>query len=749
MKTKILRQWRFVVSGGMALVFAGLIPAANSEPPKDAAPSATPPPAAADTNSAVTQSEHKVIQAVPPAKPPPDVKISPALAELIKLVQAGVSEEVILAFINNSTNAFQLTSAEILYLNDLGVSSNVITTMMRTAGGPTSVTPAAVAQKVPETNAVLPPPAPSPATTAAEAAEVASAIPTVTAPLTPPTDSYPAYEPQAVNYFYDSLAPYGSWVDVAGYGWCWQPTVAVVDVSWRPYSHRGRWIYSDCGWYWLSDYSWGWAPFHYGRWYSHPRAGWVWMPGTTWGPAWVSWRHANDYCGWAPLPPEARFAAGFGFSYHGSHVGVGFDFGLQPHHYAFIPVSQFRDYNPSRHLISSTRVKNVYRDSTVINNYIVGTNNTIINEGIGVRRVAAATRTEIRPVQIREHSSSFGGNVRPEVLDKEGSRLVVHHPPLPKPTSRGPETLSRLARPVQHDDLRVASRSSAPALVRTEFERVPRASAAPLEPAARTPRFIPEPTRGSSSLSGRTETAPSDRVVDRKGLLLPKRNEGARTDARPLVTPPAPAPSAPSVNSKIETPRRNPEFLVRRHPGEANGTVRTPTTTQPNEQAPSGTAPQRRPNDRSLPVLRSASEPSPAPRDTTAARSTRPPAAEQSPAPVFTRPQSPRVESTPAPRLSPNYSQPYASPAPTYQPPVRERPPVSTPSMQPQYRAAQPAAPQYAAPQPPRAEIRSPGFGPPPQHAPAQAAPPAPSRPSRSEPAPSSSSSSRPDRNRN
>src|SRR5436305_674962 len=123
MKTKILRQRRFVVSGGMALVFAGLIPAANSEPPKDAAPSATPPPA------------------------------------------------------------------------------------------------------------------PSPATTAAEAAEVASAIPTVTAPSTPPTDSYPAYDPQAVNYFYDSLAPYGSWVDVAGYGWCWQPTVSVVDVSWRPYSH--------------------------------------------------------------------------------------------------------------------------------------------------------------------------------------------------------------------------------------------------------------------------------------------------------------------------------------------------------------------------------------------------------------------------------------------------------------------------------------------------------------------------------
>src|SRR5205823_609742 len=51
------------------------------------------------------------------------------------------------------------------------------------------------------------------------------------------------------SYFYSSLAPYGSWVFVTDYGWCWQPTVGVVHAGWRPYAHGGHWLYSDCGWY--------------------------------------------------------------------------------------------------------------------------------------------------------------------------------------------------------------------------------------------------------------------------------------------------------------------------------------------------------------------------------------------------------------------------------------------------------------------------------------------------------------------
>jgi len=138
----------------------------------------------------------------------------------------------------------------------------------------------------------------------------------------------PAPTPPSANYFYSDLAPYGSWLYVEPYGWCWQPTVAVTVSDWRPYAHGGRWLHTTGGWYWQSHYSWGWAPFHYGNWYANPACGWVWVPGSVWAPAWVTWRYTPAYCGWAPLPPGCGWSTGIGLTYYGSGVSVGFSFGL-------------------------------------------------------------------------------------------------------------------------------------------------------------------------------------------------------------------------------------------------------------------------------------------------------------------------------------------------------------------------------------------------------------------------------------
>ena len=61
-------------------------------------------------------------------------------------------------------------------------------------------------------------------------------------------------QPETVTYFYDSLSPYGSWMYVSDYGWCWQPSVATIDVGWRPYGNHGRWLWTSDGWYWSSYY---------------------------------------------------------------------------------------------------------------------------------------------------------------------------------------------------------------------------------------------------------------------------------------------------------------------------------------------------------------------------------------------------------------------------------------------------------------------------------------------------------------
>jgi len=75
-------------------------------PPLEAAGATTSTNAAATTNAtAVT---------------PEAIKPSPALAEVIRLLQGGVSEEIIVAFIMNSAEPFNIGADEILFLHDLG-----------------------------------------------------------------------------------------------------------------------------------------------------------------------------------------------------------------------------------------------------------------------------------------------------------------------------------------------------------------------------------------------------------------------------------------------------------------------------------------------------------------------------------------------------------------------------------------------------------------------------------------------------
>src|SRR5436309_3853159 len=110
----------------------------------------------------------------------------------------------------------------------------------------------------------------------------------------------------SVDFFYDNLSG-GDWIEVADYGYVWQPSVAVSNTAWRPYAD-GYWTYTDLGWTWVSYEDFGWATYHYGRWARLSDYGWVWVPGRDadleWGPAWVSWRTGGEYVGWAPLPPE-------------------------------------------------------------------------------------------------------------------------------------------------------------------------------------------------------------------------------------------------------------------------------------------------------------------------------------------------------------------------------------------------------------------------------------------------------------
>jgi hypothetical protein len=103
-----------------------------------------------------------------------------------------------------------------------------------------------------------------------------------------------------IDFFYDRLAPHGSWVNHRRHGYVFVPAVG---SGWRPYT-RGHWVYTDAyGWYWESEEEFAWATYHYGRWGYDNAFGWYWVPGNVWGPAWVSWRHGGGNVGWAPIGP--------------------------------------------------------------------------------------------------------------------------------------------------------------------------------------------------------------------------------------------------------------------------------------------------------------------------------------------------------------------------------------------------------------------------------------------------------------
>lgn len=104
----------------------------------------------------------------------------------------------------------------------------------------------------------------------------------------------------SVDLFYDSLSPYGRWVDYGTYGRVFLP--AGVGSNWRPYS-RGYWVNDRYGRRWMSQEPFGWATYHYGRWGNDPRLGWFWVPGTQFSSAWVDWRYSDGYASWAPMAP--------------------------------------------------------------------------------------------------------------------------------------------------------------------------------------------------------------------------------------------------------------------------------------------------------------------------------------------------------------------------------------------------------------------------------------------------------------
>jgi hypothetical protein len=329
--------------------------------------------------------------------------LPPGIQDIVKLVKAGLSEEVVLAHIKNTGTNYSLSADQLIYVHEQGVTENEIKALMGAGSSTVPGNPVPAAAPTPLVTSPVPtPPVPAPA----PAPAAASYAPVPVAPAVPMAPSAPTAQPASLDSFRMQLAPYGTWMDVAGYGLCWRPSVAMTDPYWRPYCDQGHWMYTADGWFWQSDSPWGDIVFHYGRWYRDSR-GWVWVPGYDWAPAWVCWRHADGYCGWAPLPPRAVFKPGVGL-WFGGRLAVDVDFGLGADMFTFVPYDRFWDHNLHAFLVPRERVGVFFGRSVVMNGYRLDHGRFIV-EGLGRERMAAFTHHEIR-VEVVGGREGFRGH---------------------------------------------------------------------------------------------------------------------------------------------------------------------------------------------------------------------------------------------------------------------------------------------------------------------------------------------------
>ena len=189
--------------------------------------------------------------------------------------------------------------------------------------------------------------------------------------------------------FYDDLSPYGTWVNNPYYGYVWYPN---AEAGFTPYYSNGYWVYTDCGWTWVSDYPWGWAPFHYGRWFYDDIYGPMWIPDNEWGPGWVSWRSSNDYYGWAPMGPGSN---------HGYYGG---DHETPNIRWTFVNGGDFGGKNIKDHYVSTSNNDTIIKHSKELSNNITDkTSKVTYNAGPVKTEVEKHIGSTITPVAVKEN----------------------------------------------------------------------------------------------------------------------------------------------------------------------------------------------------------------------------------------------------------------------------------------------------------------------------------------------------------
>ncbi len=377
-------------------------------------------------------------------------------------------------------------------------------------------------------------------------------------------------EDSGYSIFYTRLEPYGDWRETRDYGYVWQPRGAQGSRNWHPYT-QGRWAYTEAGWTWISEEPFGWATYHYGRWARLRTVGWVWVPGNEWAPAWVSWRKGDDYVGWAPLPPEARFERGRGIhNWSDNYYDVG------PDQYRFVSAQDFGAQQIERSVVPRERNVTIINQTINVTN-ITYSNTTVINQGPSYEDLRSRSRQPIerlrleREVNINLNVGAPRSVVRGEVVAMPAPFIAVGQP-VERPR-HAKEAITQTA--IDHgwedagdrqatEKARTKMKSEAtppadapsktfvkPAIAASDVT----ATATPVATAQNRPPEAPATAAPTAAVTGSSSPSASPSAT---------RPQGARPSATPSSSPSPTATSSPSPEAT--TPAAAPQRAVAETP---------------------------------------------------------------------------------------------------------------------------------------------------------------------------------------
>ncbi|MBS1624318.1 MAG: hypothetical protein JST83_09885 [Bacteroidetes bacterium] len=382
--------------------------------------------------------------------------------------------------------------------------------------------------------------------------------------------------------FYDNLSPYGTWVNNPTYGYVWIPNAGPGFV---PYETGGHWVYTEYGWTWVSDYDWGWAPFHYGRWYIDPVYGAMWVPGTEWGPAWVTWRHADGYWGWAPMAPGI-----------GVDVYLSGGYNIPADHWCFVHERDFGQPNVVNHVVSRSQNNTIINHTTVVNN-------TVVNHSTNDRYAAGPPPNEVQ-----------------RATGRTVNTVAVHDAPRAGKTTASGNSVEVYRPRVDH---KVSGQKPAPNHVAEMKDVKPVQQRSAGQPAARPISHPKAPDRQPNPVNGKSTPASRSRELNKGDIkpvehpthtLTAPRSEPAQRQMPPARSAPQPHTQQPEMREPMrhQPPQRTEPMRQAPMPHQAEPIRRAPMphqaepirqvpTPQPHMEQPRQAAPPRMEQPHSMP----------------------------------------------------------------------------------------------------------------------------------------------------